>query len=329
MTFPRTDGNVHDLASVQRVALLAGVFALAAGCSRTPPPPSLPERATAIVLVDPAQISLRAGAAAQLAVQANDASGQPIGGARFRFMAADPKVLQVSDRGLVTALGPAIAQTQVVVASGRAEQRVSVAVLPGPPQRIEKLDGDVQTLHAGETPRPLSARILDGWGNPIDGVPISIEPAATIFPPRDQLSGADGSVHVDLPALTRAGAAVVAMHPKGSATPVESFRLQVAPASPARLSLVAAPAGSGSPKGSAEGVRLLVSDPYGNPVPDVTVRARMSKSDKNPASARSDNDGVATIPVPRSSQASRTKLDFDLVDFPGVRASFTVSIPSR
>ena len=84
-----------------------------AGCSQPAEEVAAAVREPAEVIVEPVQLTLQAGGEAWLSAQANDASGQPIGGASFRFTPADAAVLKVSGQGLVTALGPVNAGTIV------------------------------------------------------------------------------------------------------------------------------------------------------------------------------------------------------------------------
>jgi hypothetical protein len=116
-----------------RFLLLTVCFVQFAGCSRSPPPlPASAAAATTELIVEPEQLNLTAGGQAQLSVQANDAAGAPVGGAHFRYFVADARVLQVSDRGLVTSLGPATARTEVIIGSGRSEKRIPVSVVAAP-----------------------------------------------------------------------------------------------------------------------------------------------------------------------------------------------------
>lgn len=113
--------------------LLAACATLFAGCSRSPAPLPVKIPATTVELVvEPAQLNLTAGGQAQISAQANDAAGMPVGGAHLRFRVSDARVLQVSDRGLVTSLGPATARTEVIIASGGSEKRIPVSVAAAP-----------------------------------------------------------------------------------------------------------------------------------------------------------------------------------------------------
>ncbi|MCU0257083.1 MAG: Ig-like domain-containing protein [Vicinamibacterales bacterium] len=243
------------------------------------------------LVVQPAQLTLQAGSEGWLAAQANDSAGQPIGGAILRYQSADPRVLRVTDAGGVLALGPASAGTNVVVTSGSRERRVPVTVLPGPPQRIERLEGDGQQVLSGEEVRdPLVARLLDAFGNPLENEQVVIESSAGLFEPATATSGPGGVVSFQLPALTRAGTALVAMRVRGAAAAAESFSVQVLPAAPA--SIEAASAAPGEPLG------LVVADAFGNPVPNVEVTARFAGTDADPLVLRTDALGLVTVPAP-------------------------------
>ena len=264
--------------------------ALAAGC--TPETADVqPPREVSELLVQPAQLTLQAGSEAWLGAQANDSAGRPIGGAAFRYRSADPRVLRVTEAGGVLALGPASPGTDVVVTSGGRERRVPVTVLPGPPQRIERLEGDGQQVLSGEEARDLLvARLLDAFGNPLENEQVVIESSAELFEPVTATSGPGGVVRFQLPALTRAGTALVGMRVRGAAAAAESFSVQVLPAAPASIEAASAAAG--------EPLRLVVADAFGNPVPDVEVTASFTGTDAAPLVLRTDASGLVLVPAP-------------------------------
>ncbi len=203
-----------------------------AGCPRGPVP-AAPAPPVADVLVEPAQLTLVAGSEAALAAQANDAHGQPIGGASFTFRVADPRVLQVSAQGMVTALGPAGEPTAVTVSSGGRQRQVPVTVVPGPPQRLEKLEGDGQRLAVGEAPADVIAvRVLDGFGNPLVAVPVRVEPAPALFPPAEVDSAADGTARFAVPPLAEPGTVVIVLRAGSADGPMASFQFDVTPPPP-------------------------------------------------------------------------------------------------
>lgn len=325
MAFPKAASNLHYIDSVPRIALLAAMLAIFAGCSPAQAPSAPPQPATASLVVNPPQFLLQPGASAQLSAQANDASGQPIGGAQFRFSAADSKVLQVSDRGLVTALGPAAARTLIIVASGRAEKRVPAEVRPGPPQVVVPLVDVAQTLTAGERPKLLSVRVQDAWGNPIPNQTITANATVATASLADSSTGADGQASFDIPPVTQVGDFAVTVHVRGSASPSLTFSFHVKAAPPAAIALAPDQTGLPGTTDSGATAALRVSDAYGNATPNIEVRSRLSKLRKELPPVRTDDNGIAVIQIPDASKARRVALEVELVDLPSIRASFIVS----
>ncbi len=277
----------------------------------------------------PAQLSLQAGSAGQLSAQANDATGQPVGGASFRFTASDPKVLQVSDQGLVTALGPASTRTQIIVASGAAQLHVQVAVQPGPPQRMDKISGDGQHLRAGDAPaQPLIVRVTDAWNNPLAGIPVLFEPAPDLWPPSGVLTEADGTAKIALPAVSRIGAAIVALQVKGMPSLTVTFALQVTPGAPVKITrIAAAPQRPGADDIPA--IALLVTDKFNNPIPDVALTARVAKTDWSPQLPQTDATGISRLTLPILPRARRLTMQVALATDSAVQTSFSVDLPGN
>ncbi len=288
-------------------AVACGLYlaVLAAGCARDEPPAAQP-RDVAAVVVNPPQLTLQAGGDAWLGAEANDAGGQPIGGAQFSFRPEDSRLLRVSDRGQVIALGPATPQTSVIVASGGAERRVPVTVLPGPPDRVEAVSGDGQRVPAGEAaPEPIVGRLVDGFGNGLEGRPVVAESAAGAFDPIFGVSAAGGLVELRLPPLDRAGEVLVSLRDRELATAAATFRIEIAPAAPASIELVPF-AGGEMATGPA---KIAVRDAFGNPVPGVQFVARWADDDGEPLRLSTDASGLASVDL--SGRAAGGTLDVE------------------
>lgn len=283
---------------------------LAAGCAPEPGPAARQPEVEAVV-VEPAQLSLQAGGEAWLGAQANDASGQPIGRAQFRFRAEDPRLLQVSDRGQVIALGPVTPQTGVVVASGGREKRVPVTVLPGAPARVEGVSGEMQRATAGEpAAAPLVARLVDGFGNPLENEPVVVESSAGFFDPLDVVSGAGGLIELRLPPIRRAGEALVSVRSRDVAAAAGTFHVEVVPAAPAAIDLV--PPADDAP--AAALARLRVSDAFGNPVPGVQLVARVVGEEREPRQLTTDAAGLASLDVAAHATGDAGQVEVALPD---------------
>jgi hypothetical protein len=236
------------------------------------------------------------------------------------------RVLQVSENGLVTALGPASIQAAVIVASGRHEQRVPVVVRPGVPQRLEKVSGDNQRVRSGEAPaEPLTARVIDRWNNPLADLQLTAESAANLFPASEVVSGADGIVQFAVPPLTQVGTVTAMLRSLTEQNLSVSFTLQVTPGPPAAIDQVLPSTELNFPSDGPASIEVRVTDAHGNPVPDSALTVRTSKADPAPLLTRTDAVGKATIVVPAGPRVRRIDLEVEASGSPPLRHSFTLT----
>ncbi len=273
--------------------------ALATGCTREPETvvESVPEPME--IIVEPAELRLAAGSQAALSAQANDDAGQPVGGAPIRFTAPDSQLLNVSDRGIVSALGP-VGRSAIIVSSGRLERRVAVEIEAGPLERIEKAAGDGQRVLAGQAPaEPLAVRVSDAWANPLAGVALVLEAPEEPALEAEAVSGDDGLASFQLPAQTRARSLRLTVRPRNGARPAETFDLEVQPAAPAAVEIVCAARSAEPARATGIDIVLRVRDEHGNPVPDVPLVARLDPGKQPPAPFRTDALGTAHLSLPR------------------------------
>ncbi len=313
----------------------ASLGALVTGCPRTPDvaTPRSPEPAT--IRIIPAQLTLDAGHSAWLQAQANDGAGQPVGGAAFRFTVTDPRILGVSQNGEVTALGKASPEAAVLVASGRLELRVPVTVRPGAPQQLDKVSGDAQQLPAGEAPvAPLTARVLDRFGNPLPDIALTAESPQDLFPSNELVSDADGLIHFQVPALRKVGSFTVELRSSGHKDLSASFRIRVVPGPPTVIDQLPSASSADKHADTPAALTLQVKDAYGNPVPDVALTARTSRNDPAPLTARTDAAGKTTWVFPHGPRERRITVEVQASDVPTLQHSFTLAVepppgPSR
>jgi hypothetical protein len=280
-------------------------------------------------------LTLDAGHGAWLQAQANDGTGRPIGGAAFRFTVSDPRILEVTQNGEVTALGRVSSGVAVFVASGRQELRVPVTVRPGAPRQLDKVSGDAQQLRAGQAPAaPLTARVLDRFGNSLPDIALTAESPEDLFPSSELVSDAEGLIHFQVPALRKAGSFTVGMHSNSFKELSASFSLRVLPGPPTVVNqLPSRPSRDQHIDIPAE-LTLQVKDAYGNPVPDVALTARTSKNDPAPLTARTDAAGKTTWVFPLGPRTHRITLEVQAMDVPTLQHSFTLTVepsprPSR
>lgn len=321
----RTPGRWDVPGRYPHLTLLLVGGVLLTGCSRSAvdaPGPAVEAREIVTV---PAALTLPAGGEGYLYAQANDLAGQPIGGAKFKFHAAEPALLRVTDQGLVTSTGRATALTHVIVASGRREQAVPVSVEAGPAQRIEKLSGDAQRALAGEPlAEPLSVRLVDAWSNPLANVTMVARDSADLVAPIEVATGTDGVAQISMPPITRAGTIVLRVGTAGATSPVESFQVEVLAGPPAEIRLMPAPVADPALAGAERAFIVAVVDAFGNPVPDVELSARIANGDAGPTLLRTDAAGNASLPVPELPKSRRSTLVVESQGTPVIRATLDV-----
>jgi hypothetical protein len=318
------------LAGVSGIVLQIYIGCTLVGCSQDAAKVSAPAAEPAEVLVEPAQLALQSGGEAWLAAQANDAAGQPIGGASFSFTPVDPQVLRVSARGRVSSLGPASARTGVRVASGHRERLVPVVVHPGPPQRMEKRGGDGQQVLAGESPaEPLVVGLLDAWGNPLANELVDVAAVGEEFPAVQAVTDATGTARFGPPRLTGAGMTTVVFRAATAEAVIETFALQVVPGPPADVRLVPAEAAGDAPAAAQPRLTLLVVDAFGNPVADVGLSARLGKDDASAQTLRTDTAGRALYMLPAANADRKMNLEVELATTPAVRRSLAVDLVAK
>lgn len=276
----------------RRVILAAGLLAALAwlgGCTG-PAPPEPPRPEISQLLVLPESLHLEAGGAANLAAQANDASGAPIGGAQFTFAAADERILRVSQSGEVIALGPVTPETFVVVASERLTRRIPVEVTPGRAARLEAESSDDRRGTAGEPPAPLLVRAVDAWGNGVPGVRIEAVLPRRQGPFPEAEADESGRATIGLPAFERAGRRDVIVRVAGDDSVQLRLSWLIEPAAAERLEI------RQETDGRQVRVQVIARDRHANAVADVAVTARVRGARAGKwVEGRTDAAGVATF----------------------------------
>jgi hypothetical protein len=209
---------------------------MATGCAPPGVPPPLPPPATVMeVIAVPTELSLEAGGQAQISVQANDASGAAVGGTTFRFTSSDPRLLEVSERGLVSSVGPATTRADIIIASGRYERRVPVVVVPGAPHRLElfsRPEGATPVDDAGGDTGLIALRVTDAFSNPVPDTAINVRFAELAGPEQQTRTDARGIAQVKRQGgLHDATTLIVAA--AGDTSVRQTFRIEAAAPEPA------------------------------------------------------------------------------------------------
>lgn len=253
---------------------LVPLFALLAGCRDGREAAAAPAPEVYSIRVEPASLLLRAGEPAQLAAQANDLHGEPVGGASFSFGSADPRIVRVTATGLVSTPGMA-GSTEVRVTGGGRVFIVPVIVSAGPAAHTDVLEAPAKEAAVGESLGTIRLRMTDTYGNAlaqraaawrIVGGDGRLLDAAT-------RTNADGSVEATWQAGRVAGAQVLEFASEGVAP--MSFTAVAHAGPPARLRLQLTNAADSEPPripaGRTSQLVARVVDALDNPVPQAEV----------------------------------------------------------
>lgn len=122
--------------------------------------------------VRPPVLALHAGETVQIAVQVNDASGRPVGGAPINFAADSNGIVRVSHLGVLSAVGPA-GQDSIRISSGTLTRSIPVTVRAGPPNVIEIASTALREGLAGTSlSAPIVVTVRDAYGNTVSRAPV-------------------------------------------------------------------------------------------------------------------------------------------------------------
>ena len=244
-----------------------------------------------------------------VAIRVTDSTGRALGDVPVSWVALDGGRVQAVDArtdSLGTArvrwtLGPKAGTQRARVQVGSGHGKTAVPPLTvkataqaGAPVGLTVVSGDGQRGIAGEPlPKALVVRVVDATGNGVADAELQLLPSAGSVP--------DTSVHTDSLGVARirwtlghsAGDHALAMHLDG----IEKlFKISAVarPAAAANLSFDDAPGEKGS---HAKGKHLVavVTDAYGNPVPDVRLNFSTQSGSVTPSRAVSDAKGRVKV----------------------------------
>ena len=235
------------------------------------------------VIVRPAALTLRAGESSQLAAQANDTTGQPIGGAALRYESLAPTLVHVTASGAVTAMGP-VGAGSVSVASDSAHRFVGVVVLAGAPRFVTVLAGGNQSGPVGSTlPEPLSLRVTDAYGNPVVRATVSFQVGSGgTIEPGNATTDASGVARAIWTLGHAAGVQVVTADIDSVTVSAEATAEPGALASVEPLGVLRGRVSAGD----TVPVRLRARDAFGNGVPRVLVTITVAAGEGSVDSSR-------------------------------------------
>lgn len=299
-------------------------FALA-GCAREEQPSApAPVIVPTEVIVMPATLDLAAGSGGQLAAQSNDGAGQPIGGAPITYAAETPVLLQVSDSGYVSSLGPA-GLGYVSVISGSTARKVEVRIHPGEAVKLSAVTAITEPGQVGKPlPGPVQVQALDGYGNPVPGASVQFEAttAGSAVDPPVATTDAAGLADTAWTLGTVAGPQTLRASVTGAATLVVNV-----PAGPGLPELLE-PTGTMTEvlvAGTNARPSVIVRDSFGNVVPGVPVAWSVAGSQSRvlvPVSNTSES-GIAETEVATAPAAGLATVVATLTE----RSNLSATIP--
>lgn len=261
--------------------------------------------------VSPLAASLGAEAGTALGdsvgVRVTDSTGRALTGVPVAWTALSGSVRQLDPRtdslGVARAhwtLGAAPGVQRLRVQVGAAESADPVAPVTiaataraGKPAAIEILAGDDQHAVVG-TPlsRSVAVRVLDAHRNHVADVPLVLSPSGGTVPDTALVSDSSGVARTRWTMGRSAGRLTLAVHVDGVTTLVAAHARAI-PAAPANLTFDDAP-----PSHTSRGVRrlvALVTDVYGNPVPEVPLHFTTHTGSLSPSRGVTDAHGRVAL----------------------------------
>ncbi|HYC49902.1 MAG TPA: Ig-like domain-containing protein [Gemmatimonadaceae bacterium] len=171
---------------------------------------------------------------------------------------------------------------------------ITARALPGGPADVVIVSGDRQSAAAGSAlKKPIVVRVLDSLGNGVGNVPIVLSPSLGSVPDTIPRTDSTGSASIRWTMGRSATTHSLAVHVEGIRKLLKVSAVST-PASPANLSFEDAPAEK-APKTRAKRLYALVTDVYGNPVPDAPVTFASKSGSVTPARAVTDAKGRVLV----------------------------------
>jgi hypothetical protein len=169
--------------------------------------------------------------------------------------------------------------------------------LAGAAAGLAIVSGDAQRGTAGAAlPKPVVVRVVDARGNGVADATIVLSPSAGTIPDSTLRTDSLGVVRTPWTMGRSSGEHTLALHVDG-VKGVRKLTARALPGAPANLSFEDASPAERHAHAAAKGKRLsvLVTDVYGNPVPDVRVSLSSRSGIVMPARTVSDAHGRAAI----------------------------------
>jgi len=258
-----------------------------------------------------------------VAVRVTDSTGRSLPDVPVRWTPIDGGSVEVAS-ARTDSLGVASARWTLAPKTGTQRLRAQIGVGPGlgiPPVTINALAlagaavsivasaGDNQRAPAGaELPKALVFRVLDANGSGVAAAALALSPSGGILSDTALLTDSSGVARIRWTMGHSAGDYSMAVHVEG----VKQLLKVVARATPAAAANLAFDdvPGDKRSRGLAKSKRLfaLVTDVYGNPVPDARVTFSVKSGTVSPTRAMSDAKGRAALTWKLGSKAGEQTL---------------------
>jgi hypothetical protein len=189
-------------------------------------------------------------------------------------------------------------RAQVGAASGLgiAPVTISAAALAGAAASIVATAGDNQTAAAGaELPKSIAIKVLDVNGSGVGAAALTLSPSGGVLSDTALVTDSLGVAKTRWTMGHSAGEYSLAVHVEGVKKPLKVVA-RAKPAAAANLAFDDVPAEKRSREAAkAKRLSALVTDVYGNPVPDARVNFSVKSGTVSPSRAVSDAKGRAAL----------------------------------
>ncbi len=240
-------------------------------------------------------------------LRVTDSTGRALAGVPVTWVALDGSVRPLGARTdslgqarVRWTLGASPGAQRLRAQVGAAESADPVAPLTilataraGAPATIVIVSGDDQHAMVGAAlPKAITVMVTDAHGNRVSGVPVVLSPSGGTVADTALRSDSAGVVRTRWTMGRAAGRLTLAVHVDGITTLI-AVRAHALPASPANLSFDDAPPAHGGR--SVRRLAALVTDAYGNPVPDVPLHFTTRTGSVTPARGVTDTHGRVSL----------------------------------
>jgi hypothetical protein len=204
---------------------------------------------------------------------------------------------------------------------------ISAVALAGAPAGVVVVSGDAQRGAAGAAlATPIIVRVVDANGSGVAHAALQLAPSSGSVPDSALTTDAQGMAKVRWTMGRVAGEHSLAVRVEG-VKKLLKLAAQTVPAAPANLSFDDAPAPEkhGKTKDRSHHLYAVVTDLYGNPVPDVKVGFTTKSGTVTPARAVSDTRGRAALTWTPGTRAGEQTL-VGAVRSTDVKGSYTTEV---